>query len=180
MAVTRIANSSFTSCAVIVEGGWMSNLINEGKAIMREVVEMKMKGFKPSVNYEIRLIIASKQVSRLMWRMLNFNLTKLIEFRNFASAILNVTNIVNETTLVSDNYEGRDGPFVLQLGKNTDVLVGFFPSSDNPKTFDGCIKQLQFDDELMGLWYWKVKLSSYIFMCVCMYICMYVCIYVCR
>ena len=60
MAVTRIANSSFTSCAVIVEGGWMSNLINEGKAIMREVVEMKMKGFKPSVNYEIRLIIASK------------------------------------------------------------------------------------------------------------------------
>ena len=57
--------------------------------------------------------------------MLNFNSTKLIEFRNFASAILNVTNIVNETTLVSDNYEGRDGPFVLQLGKNTDVLVGF-------------------------------------------------------
>ena len=95
----------------------------------------------------------------------------MLGFRNFASAVLNVTDIGNETTLVSDNYETSDGPFVLHLGKNTDVLVGFFPSSDNPKTFDGCMKQLQFDTELMGLWYWKVKLSSYI----CMYVCMYVC-----
>ena len=81
----------------------------------------------------------------------------VLGFRNFASAILNVQNIGNDTTLVSAYRDTSNGPSILVLGENSDVLVGFFPSSNNRKTFDGCMNQLLFDDELMGLWYWKVK-----------------------
>ena len=81
----------------------------------------------------------------------------VLGFRNFASAILNVQNIGNDTTLVSAYRDTSNGPSILVLGENSDVLVGFFPSSNNRKTFDGCMNQLLFDEELMGLWYWKVK-----------------------
>ena len=66
-------------------------------------------------------------------------------------------NIGNDTTLVSAYRDTSNGPSILVLGENSDVLVGFFPSSNNRKTFDGCMNQLLFDEELMGLWYWKVK-----------------------
>ena len=94
----------------------------------------------------------------MLYWILNTLLLSAHGFRNFASAILNVKNIGNDTTLVSAYRDTSNGPSVLLLGENTDVLVGFFPSSNNRKTFDGCMNQLRFDDELMGLWYWKVNI----------------------
>ena len=109
----------------------------------------------------------------MFYQVLNTLWLSAYGFRNFASAILNVKNIGNDTTLVSAYRDTSNGPSVLILGENTDVLVGFFPSSYNRKTFDGCMNQLRFDDELMGLWYWKVKILK---MYVCMHFVKSVCI----
>lgn len=52
---------------------------------------------------------------------------------------------------------------ILNLGSDSDVYVGSVPDGKNvpsvmkSRTFQGCLEDLVYNSELMGLWDWKVR-----------------------
>lgn len=91
-------------------------------------------------------------------------------FRNFGDAEIRVVELIedqnlgfeNVTSQLKEEHSAQIPSPILNLGPKSDLLLGGIPSGKKvpsamvASTFDGCMEELKYDSQRMGLWNWKV------------------------
>ena len=94
--------------------------------------------------------------------------------RNFGDAEIRVVELIedqnlgfeNITSQVKEEHSAQIASPILNLGADSDLFLGGIPSGKKipsamvASTFDGCMEELKYDSQRMGLWNWKVYFKT--------------------